>query len=285
MKQPSVQSIDISTQLACLGIETNFELDCQRLESNFRYVDLLDHMSSTERTKPIVIKPLNNSPMSSTVLEEQLSLMKDVCLRMSLHLLDRNKITSDILSSLDEVVALLSLVRNFILSGIVADGTALRLNAEQLATSCLNLVLAEETIYSRRCLQNFTSLFTLDQSMSRIGDDFLRQIVWKLGYDKLERGTKNGGSSEQTFGEIRRGGVSHPSIQSTEDTQEEKTTSVFDPSMLTSSQAWRVELYHLLSAVSSPMNQAEAIRPVYLSMKTDLLTSLSNAGTGIFGID
>lgn len=140
MKQPAIQCIDICAHLAQLGVQNKFDLDCHRLESKFRYVELLDQ---PEPTKPIAPpRPLSSWPMSPTVLEEQLCLMKDLCLRMALHLENYNKIASELLTALDDAICLLSLVRNIVLSGVAPDTSQLRENAVLLLKSLFGLVLS-----------------------------------------------------------------------------------------------------------------------------------------------
>ena len=278
MKQPTIQCIDICAHLSELGLQNQFDSDCQRLESKFRFIELLDQTKLHEDTKPVVAKPLASYPTSPTVLEEQLCLMKDLCLRMALHFENYDKIVSELLSSLDDAICLLSLVRSVVLSGLDPDMSQLREMAVLLVKSVFALVLKEDTIYSRRCLQSLTAVFSIESS-GLTGEDFLRSVVWDLCFTKLERGTSSNQSADGTFGEIRRGGTSHPSIQPADQIQEEKRSSLFDSSMLTDHEAWQVELYRLLATVSSPVDPSEATRPDYQAMKTDLLRALSNAGT------
>lgn len=276
MKQPTIQSIDIKAHLAQLGVRVQFDFDYQKLESKFRYVELLDQPNSPDQ-KPVVTKPLTSYPMSSTILEEQIGLMKDLCLRMALNFEKYEKIASELLIVLDDAICLLSLVRNVVLSALIPDTVQLREEAAHLLRSIFRLVLSEDTVYSRRCLQNFNILFSIE-STGQTGQDFLRPAIWDLCYQKLERGSSKSEINDSMFGEIRRGGASHPSVQQTDQTQEDKRTSLFDPSMLTDREAWQVELYRLLAKVSSPIDPAEAVQPDFLKMKTNLLRALCDAG-------
>ena len=152
----------------------------------------------------------------------------------------------------------------------------LRETAVLLVNSVFPLVLKEDTIYSRRCLQSLTTVFSIESS-ELTGEDFLRSVVWELCFTKLERGISSSQSADGTFGEIRRGGTSHPSIQPADQIQEEKRSSLFDSSMLTDHEAWKVELYRLLTTFSSPVDPSEATRPDYQAMKTDLLRAYQRA--------
>jgi hypothetical protein len=197
---------------------------------------------------------------------------------MALNLENYNKITSEMLSALNDAICFLSLVRNVVLSGLLSDTSKLRENALPLLKSVYRLVLSEDSIYSRQCLQNFTTLLDIEL-VGQAGEDFLRRAIWDLCFGKLVNASSRAESRDDTFGEIRRGGASHPSVQIADQTQEEKRTSLFDSCILTDGEAWQVDFYRLLSTVSSPVDHSEAIRPDYCAMKTDLMHALSNAGT------
>ncbi|XP_059352933.1 serine-protein kinase ATM-like [Daphnia carinata] len=277
MKQPMVERRAICSQLSQLGTQTQFDFECHRLESKFRFIEFLDGDQSVLAKTPnsSTLRPLINYPMSTTVLEEQSALIVDLLVRMELHIQNYKKIVIDLLSALDDAILLLSLVRNFVLAGLTSNTSQLREMAVLLVKPIFALILSEETIYSRRCLQTFTAMFSIESS----GEDYLRPIIWDLCFGKLVSVSSRTESKDDTFGEIRRGGASHPSIPVADQSKEEKKTSLFDPCLLTDHEAWHVELYRLLSIVSSPSDPSEAVRPVYCTMKTDLLRALANAGT------
>lgn len=275
MKQPTVQHIEFTSHLFHLEAPTQFENDCKRLESRFFYIEILNQADVNQKTN--VPRPITSSCMSATVLEEQLCSTKDLGVRILLNLGKFSKIEIELHPILDDAVSFLSLVRSIFLSGLFPDTIQLRNTATQLVTSILKFALNEESIYSKRYLREITDVFNLKSTL-RAHEDFLRLTVWELCYKKLERTLPSHQLKDDVFGEVRRGGVSHPSVRLVTVVKEEKVSSLFSDSLLTEQEAWKVEIYRLLSTISSPTDPLEADRTEYHTMKSDLIRALTDSG-------